>query len=229
MEIPTGVAPCKMFRPRQRETQARASTCDHGALRRTRSRRNTEFGSFAHLPMGIDAMCSISTRSSASIVLASLIVLAQPCAADETKSATFDCDGGPSAGGFSMVGTYYLYPGRNTPAKAAVTVDGQTTELTIRSHDDATGWTFYSTTPPEIVFRWVGSTIEFYRGAKPSKCVEVGPASPVSDASTAPAQVAAPTPTPSAQPAQRDCSKMLFEWQRIRCAQEQAAAKPVTP
>jgi hypothetical protein len=156
---------------------------------------------------------------------------AHPSAADETRSATFDCDGGPSAGGFRMVGTYYLYPGRNTPAKAAVSLDGQTTELTIRSHDDATGWTFYSTTPPEIVFRWVGSTIEFYRGAKPRKCVEVGPASPI-PAPTAPEPAAAATPTPNAQPAQpaqRDCSRMLFEWQRIRCAQEQAVAKPTTP
>lgn len=77
--------------------------------------------------------------------------------ADTTKSATFDCDGGPSAGGFSMVATYYFAPDKISPNKAAVILDGKTTELTQRDHDDASGWTFYSATPV-ISFRLVGPT-----------------------------------------------------------------------
>lgn len=120
---------------------------------------------------------SMRYKSSRAVLLS--VGLASFAAADPPKSAAFDCDGGPGAGGFRMVATYYFYPDRPTPNRAAVSIDGKTTELTVRSHDDATGWTFYSTTPPEISLRWVGPDVQLSRGPKVCKCVEVAAAEPL--------------------------------------------------
>ena len=94
---------------------------------------------------------------SASFVFLLSCAFVAPSAAQTTRAATFACDGGPDAGGFSMVATYYFVPGAISPNGAAVILDGKTTYLTIRSHDDASGWTFYSVTPA-ISFGWIGSS-----------------------------------------------------------------------
>ena len=183
---------------------------------------------------------------SSSLAFALLWAFVPSSWAESTKSATFDCDGGPDAGGFSMVATYYFPPGGHTPNKAAVMLDGKATELTIRSHDDASGWTFYSTTP-EISFRWVGTAVALYLGPKPSKCVERAAAPPIPAASNqpgskttshdAPAQVggasgsggtdsatAAPQSVP-AEPAAEDCDAIKSAFLQMQCKFKQASGK----
>ncbi len=89
-------------------------------------------------------------------------------AASSSESVTFDCDGFPGAGGFRLVATYVFVQGNKTPTKAAVTINGKTTELRMKDHDDATGWTFAS---HEMALARIGSTAAFYRGSKASNCV----------------------------------------------------------
>jgi hypothetical protein len=88
--------------------------------------------------------------------------------APASESVTFDCDGYPGAGGFRLLATYVFVQGNKTPAKAAVTINGRTTELRMKDHDDATGWTFAS---HEMALARTGSTAAFYRGSKASNCV----------------------------------------------------------
>jgi hypothetical protein len=89
-------------------------------------------------------------------------------AAAASESVTFDCDGFPGAGGFRLVATYVFVQGTKTPTKAAVTINGRTTELRMKDHDDATGWTFAS---QEMALARIGSSAAFYRGSKVSNCV----------------------------------------------------------
>ena len=65
-------------------------------------------------------MRSISVWFSSSLAFLLFCAFVPSSWADTTKSATFDCDGGPGAGGFSMVATYYFAPGRTTPTKAEI-------------------------------------------------------------------------------------------------------------
>jgi hypothetical protein len=89
-------------------------------------------------------------------------------AASASERVTFDCDGFPGAGGFRLVATYVFAQGNRTPTKAAVTINGRTTELRLKDHDDATGWTFAS---QDMTLARIGSSAAFYRGSKASNCV----------------------------------------------------------
>lgn len=91
----------------------------------------------------------------------------QAPATASSESVAYDCDGGPDAGGFRFVATYYYSPDRQTPVRAAVTLGGKTTELA-GDGSDASGLSFGA---KEIgISRFQGGA-HLYRGSKASNCV----------------------------------------------------------